>query len=197
MNTPRLRRPFAQTELAQVSHHLALVNSSAALTSLPLTCCSMSSRRKVRANTQAFALRDLSYWSFLMHAPLSSLVWILPGYQKPYLMLYFAHSSFVLLLPLHLLYLRYASPLVSSSSAKPSKVPSTRSQLRALRAAIHNQLVHGSHAGVLSLSAKTTLRREEDGEPFPWIKAFGALILVTALLTLPAGLWYAAVPLTS
>lgn len=96
-----------------------------------------------------------------------------PGYQKSYFMLYLAHSTFLLTLPSHLLFLR-----IFSSLSKP-----IGPAFEQLRRVFHHQLVGRDYDP------------EESG--WPWRRTLSFVAGMTALITLPSGLWYASVPLTS
>jgi hypothetical protein len=98
----------------------------------------------------------------------------LADYRRPFLLLYLSHSSFTLLLPLHLAILRF-------SSAEPLE-PTLLKLKNVARQQIDDLPFKG---------------RDGDGKGWPWQRGVVAILLLTLGVTCPAGLWYISVPLTS
>ncbi|KZT44647.1 hypothetical protein SISSUDRAFT_976694 [Sistotremastrum suecicum HHB10207 ss-3] len=94
------------------------------------------------------------------------------NFKRPYMLFYIGHSSFVLLFPLHLLYL-----------VTVTGIPA-RAYLSGLWTSLRFQLSPPSTFGA----------REA---PFPWPKLTSLSFMMLVGVTGPALLWYASVPLTS
>lgn len=88
-------------------------------------------------------------------------------------MLYMAHSTFLLTLPLHLLFLR-----IFSSTSHP-----LRPTLHQLRRVFYHQLTGFDH-------------EPEEGS-WLWKKTFTLVTAMSLLITAPSLIWYLAIPWTS
>jgi len=88
-------------------------------------------------------------------------------------MLYIAHSTFLLTLPLHLLFLR-----IFSSTSHP-----IRPTLHQLRRVFYHQLTGSDHEPV--------------EKSWPWRKTMHFVTAMSVLITLPSLTWYLAVSWTS
>ncbi|CED84362.1 Predicted membrane protein [Phaffia rhodozyma] len=131
----------------------------------------------IPGGTVALVLFVVSLVSFTAQSQLAQYLQTTLEYQKSYFILYCAHSSFLLLLPLHLAFLY----------VWPGETVPIRLILRELKFQVRHQLD--------GTSASTELAAKRVG--WPWAKAAISSIGLTAGMTIPAGCWYASVPLTS
>jgi len=118
----------------------------------------------------AIGLFILTLIAFVTESQLTQYVQTDLGYRQPFFLFYLVHSSFMIIFPLHLLY------LLATTKDTPTSL------LTGLRIAITNHLLPDQKF--------TTVR-------FPYYKLFILGISLTAGITLPALLWFAAVSLAS
>jgi len=108
--------------------------------------------------------------AFVTETQLTEYVQTNLGYRQPFFLLYLVHSSFTIIFPLHLLYLL--------ATTKYNAI----SLFKGLRVAITNHLLD---------------QRFTPTVKFPYYKFFQLAIVLTAGITIPALLWFAAVSLAS
>ncbi|KZT30557.1 hypothetical protein NEOLEDRAFT_1053416 [Neolentinus lepideus HHB14362 ss-1] len=109
--------------------------------------------------------------AFVIQSQLTQYVQTTLGYRQPFFLFYVVHSSLIVMLPLHLLYL----------------VLVTQCSLRYFIATIRRALIHHLPA------AKSELH----DSPFPTRRLVQLIFLLTSGITIPALLWYIAVSLAS
>ncbi|CAE6521749.1 unnamed protein product [Rhizoctonia solani] len=109
-------------------------------------------------------------FAYVLQTELTQYVQSSLHFRQPYLLFYIAHSAFTLVLPVHLLYLKY------STGNSPSSYLST------LWSIIHTQI----------LAPEST-----SSSKFPWTRYIIFVTLLTTGITCPALLWYASVSLAS
>ncbi|KAG7450539.1 uncharacterized protein BT62DRAFT_991448 [Guyanagaster necrorhizus] len=113
----------------------------------------------------------VTLFSFVVESEFTQYVQTDLGYRQPFLIFYVVHSSFALIFPLHLLYLRVTTN------------HSTKSLLNGLSAAVSNHLspppCHPSAAG------------------FPRFRFVSLILALTIGMTFPGLLWFAAITLAS
>jgi len=105
------------------------------------------------------------------------------AYRQPYFIFYIAHSSFIIIFPLHLLYLTIAT-------GKPA-----RAYLRGLRDALCDQF-SSSSASTTTPDRTTSSLFPDSRSEFPIRTLLKAVLFLTGGATVPSSLWYASVSLT-
>jgi len=108
--------------------------------------------------------------AFVTETQLTEYVQTNLGYRQPFFLLYLVHSSFTIIFPLHLLYLLATTKYTAISLFK------------GLRITITNHLLD---------------QRFTPTVKFPYYKFFQLAMVLTAGITIPALLWFAAVSLAS
>ncbi|TFK77118.1 hypothetical protein BDN72DRAFT_807572 [Pluteus cervinus] len=116
----------------------------------------------------ATAVFVLTLLAFVVETELTQYVQTTLGYRQPYFLFYIVHSSFWIILPLHLIYLTYTTNY------------STGALLKGVIRSLSDHLSSGS-----------------DGISFP-LRRFSVLVFILTLgITVPALLWFIAVSLAS
>lgn len=108
--------------------------------------------------------------AYVLQTELTQYVQSALQYRQPYLLFYIAHSSFIVVLPLHLLWLKWSTGNSISYYTK------------SLWSVMQHQI----------LARQSTL---QDDVEFPWTRYVVFVSLITAGMTCPALLWYASVSL--
>ncbi|KAF8609457.1 hypothetical protein BDV93DRAFT_578241 [Ceratobasidium sp. AG-I] len=108
--------------------------------------------------------------AYVLQTELTQYVQSALQYRQPYLLFYIAHSSFIVVLPLHLLWLKWSTG------------NSISYYTRSLWSVMQHQI----------LARQSTV---QDDPKFPWTRYVVFVSLITAGMTCPALLWYASVSL--
>jgi drug/metabolite transporter (DMT)-like permease len=113
----------------------------------------------------------VTLFAFVVESQLTQSVQTTYGYRKPYFLFWIVHSSFVISFPCHLLYLSLNHPLSS----------------------LWNGLIFAvsQHLNGRAEQSSSTTRK------FPLTKFFGLAFAITAAITVPALLWFAALEMSS
>ncbi|KAG8764793.1 hypothetical protein FRC12_007892 [Ceratobasidium sp. 428] len=108
--------------------------------------------------------------AYVLQTELTQYVQSTLQYRQPYLLFYIAHSAFTVVLPLHLLWLKWSTGNIISSYVQ----------------SLWNVMQHQ----ILVRQPST-----QDDPKFPWVRYIMFISLITAGMTCPALLWYASVSL--
>ncbi|KAK0465047.1 uncharacterized protein EV420DRAFT_1512565 [Desarmillaria tabescens] len=117
------------------------------------------------------ALFIVTLFAFVVESEFTQYVQTDLGYRQPFLIFYVVHSSFAIIFPLHLLYLRMTTK------------HSTKSLVNGLSIAV------GDHLSPLAFPPSST--------DFPRFRFVSLILTLTAGITFPGLLWFAAITLAS
>ncbi|KIJ45157.1 hypothetical protein M422DRAFT_30005 [Sphaerobolus stellatus SS14] len=118
----------------------------------------------------AFVLFIAALAAFVIQSSFTQYVQSDLGFRQPFFLLYFVHTSFILLFPLHMLYLKIF----------------TKTPLHTYISSLHE-----------AIRARLTYPGDLDTDPFPTRRLLFLIAAFTAGINIPGLLWYIAVSLAS